>query len=250
VTDDTPHLHGNSQTLSLSFASTLIQSCMRLDDPIDLVLDYTRVMMGFLLLNPAPRSLLMIGLGGGSMLKYLHSHLPDTDLTTVELHPEVIALREDFHIPPDDARMRVVCADGARFVRHPPHVYDVILVDGFDGHGLPSALCSRSFYSDCRAALSPDGILVANVQADTAQTRQIGARLQKVFDKAVLSVPSEEGGNDILTATSRDTLARAQVEFDARWSALPAVHRSTLAVSSTRFQRALLRHAKLRPDTG
>ena len=87
-------LHQNSQTLSLSFESSLIQSCMRLADPDELVLDYTRAMMGFLLFNPAPRSVLMIGLGGGALHKYIHKHLPETDLTTVEINPGVIELRQ------------------------------------------------------------------------------------------------------------------------------------------------------------
>jgi len=90
---DVPRLHENSQTMSLSFEGTLIQSCMRLADPDDLVLDYTRTMMGALLFNPQPRRVLMIGLGGGSMLKYLHRHVPGADLTVVEISQEVIDLR-------------------------------------------------------------------------------------------------------------------------------------------------------------
>ena len=39
--------------------------------------------------------MMMIGLGGGSMLKYLHRHLPEADLTAVEINPGVIELRDD-----------------------------------------------------------------------------------------------------------------------------------------------------------
>ena len=84
--------------------------------PERLVLDYTRTMMGFLLLQPAPQRIAMIGLGGGSLLKYCRRHLPDAEFTAVEISPEVIALRRQFGIPDDDARLRVVCADGADFV--------------------------------------------------------------------------------------------------------------------------------------
>ena len=91
---DQPRLHTNSQTVTLSFEGTLIQSCMRVADPDDLVLDYTRTMMGALLFNPKPRRVLMIGLGGGSMLKYLHRHVPEADLTVVEISQSVIDLRD------------------------------------------------------------------------------------------------------------------------------------------------------------
>ncbi len=236
-----PRLHQNSQTLSLSFDSSLIQSSMRLDAPHELVLDYTRAMMGFLLLNPAPQAILMIGLGGGSMLKYLHQHLPEADLTAVEIHQGVIDLREDFRIPADDERMRIVCADGAHFVAKPPRRYDVILVDGFTGAGMPAALCSRAFYQHCQQALTPEGVLVANVQADTEQERQIAKRLAKVFDDGLALVESDEGGNLIATAGSRVGLARCGADFNARWAALAPFHQATLAASSSRLERALLK---------
>ncbi|RZI80961.1 MAG: hypothetical protein EOP38_20830 [Rubrivivax sp.] len=236
-----PRLHQNSQTLSLSFESSLIQSCMRLDAPDELVLDYTRAMMAFLLVNPAPKSILMIGLGGGSMLKYLHRHLPDADITTIEIHQGVIDLRQDFHIPPDDERLRILCADGAQFVANAPHRYDVILVDGFDGSGLPAALCSRGFYQHCRQALTPQGLLVANVQADTEEEQQIAKRLAKVFDDGLALVASDEGGNLVAVAGDKDVLAQCALTFNARWDQLAPTHQATLAASSTRLERALLK---------
>ena len=100
---DTPRLHTNSQTISLSFESTLIQSCMRLDAPSELVLDYTRTMLGFVRFNPRPPAVLMSGLGGGSMLKYLHAHLPDADLTTIVISQAVIDMRHEnrFYVAED-----------------------------------------------------------------------------------------------------------------------------------------------------
>jgi spermidine synthase len=238
---DAPRLHSNSQTISLSFETTLIQSCMRLDDPNDLVLDYTRTMMGFLLMNPAPASVLMIGLGGGAMLKYLHQHLPEVDITTVEISQSVIDLRHDFCLPDESERQRIVCADGARFVAKPPRLYDVILVDGFSGQGLPEALCSRSFYQHCRSALAPHGLMVANVQADTQQTQGILKRIDKAFEGCLIAVESDEGGNQIVTAGTRSDFEQCCVAFENRWAALAPVHRETLAVSSLRMQRALIK---------
>ncbi|HET8871570.1 MAG TPA: spermidine synthase, partial [Aquabacterium sp.] len=82
-----PHLHQNSQTLSLSLDTTLIQSVMRRDAPNELVLDYTRTMMGALLLQSEPRHILMIGLGGGSLPKYCRAHMASSDITVVEISP-------------------------------------------------------------------------------------------------------------------------------------------------------------------
>jgi spermidine synthase len=240
---ESPRLHTNSQTLSLSFETTLIQSCMRLDAPDDLVLDYTRAMMACLFFQPHPAAVLMIGLGGGSMLKYLRLHLPEADITAVEINQAVIDMRQAFHLPPDDARLRIVCADGAVFVRHPPRRYDLILVDGFTGAGLPPVLCSKAFYKRCRQALTDDGMLVANVQADTIQAWAILATLRKVFAGGLISVESEEGGNDIAFASRPAVLTTAREAFDKRWASLPATHRATLAAVSTRIERALRGHS-------
>ena len=51
-------------------------------------LAYTRAMMAFLLFAPAPREVLMVGLGGGSVALFVHEHLPRTRITVVELDPE------------------------------------------------------------------------------------------------------------------------------------------------------------------
>lgn len=245
--EETPRLHANRQTISLSFDTSLIQSCMRLDDPDALVLDYTRSMMACLLINPAPSSVLMIGLGGGSMLKYLHRHVPGADITAVEINPGVIELRDEFHIPPDSERLRIACADGAQFVSQPPRAYDLILVDGFTGEGLPEALCSRRFYIHCRQALTPRGLLVLNVQADTDETRKILKRLDQAFDGGMITIESTEGGNEIAFAGHHATFSQALAGFEACWASLPAVHQDTLAACSTRLQGALIKMKRPAP---
>lgn len=252
---DLPRLHHNRQTVSLSLDTSLIQSVMLRDDPNELVLDYTRTMMGCLLLNPAPAHALMIGLGGGSIPKYCHAHLPGTDITVVEINPDVIALRNDFVIPADDERFRILCADGAAFVKEPPQRYDWIMVDGYDGQGLPEALCTRSFYQRCKAALTDAGLLILNLQADTTQCRQLTARLNKLFDGQVLVIESDEGGNEIILAGSARTMSQSLQGFAARWEALDPVHQQTLAVCSTRIERALkrcppLQTSELSPSCG
>ena len=80
-------------------------------------------------------------------------------MLVAEINPHVIALRDEFGIPPDSARLRVVCQDGAVLVRDPPQRFDVLLVDGFDWEGLPDALCSQAFYDDCAQALTDTGVI-------------------------------------------------------------------------------------------
>ena len=114
---DKPFLVDNRRTRSLCFGiDGGVQSEMRLDDPETLVSAYTRKMMGFLLFRSRPREVVMIGLGGGSLVKFCHRHLPSTRMTVVEIDAHVIALRSYFQIPPDDARLHVIHGDGCAYV--------------------------------------------------------------------------------------------------------------------------------------
>jgi spermidine synthase len=75
---------------SLHFASHAIQSSMRLKKPFHLELTYTRAMMMFLLFHARPRKILLIGLGGASIPKFIHRFLPDMKSIVVEIHRKVI----------------------------------------------------------------------------------------------------------------------------------------------------------------
>ena len=93
---ESPLVHEENGELSLHFGFPTIQSRMLKADPARLVLDYTRTMMGFLLFQPKPERIAMIGLGGGSLAKYCRLKLPDSDFTAIEISPAVIALRNEF----------------------------------------------------------------------------------------------------------------------------------------------------------
>ena len=64
-----PFAFDNDDMRTLHFDDRFIQSAMRISAPNELLLSYTRAMMGFLLFKPQPRHILMIGLGGGSLAK-------------------------------------------------------------------------------------------------------------------------------------------------------------------------------------
>ena len=158
-----PLVHTDGDRRRLEFCPGMIQSEMLLSRPDHLLLRYARAMMCFTLFVPRPRHILMVGLGGGSLLKFCHRYLPETRITVLELRADVIALREQFMVPPDDARLRIIETDAVSYIRQHPASADVLLLDGFDASGLPPALGSARFYADCLRALVPGGVLVANL---------------------------------------------------------------------------------------
>ncbi|MGH8682882.1 MAG: fused MFS/spermidine synthase [Burkholderiales bacterium] len=176
-----------------------IQSAIRLSAPDRLELAYTRAMMAFLLFAPAPRELLMIGLGGGSIARFAHGRLPRTRVTVVEINPEVIAAaRSFFGLPPDADRVKVLVADGAAYVPLRPAAYDVLLLDAFEDGRSVRALATQEFYDACRGALRPGGILVVNFIADEPRFGTYLARIERAFGGKVLCLPAEDRVNMIV----------------------------------------------------
>lgn len=194
---------------SLEFQPGMVQSAMSVADPDRLVLSYARAMMCFVLFQPRPAHIVMVGLGGGSLAKFCYRYLPHSRITVLELRADVIALREQFAIPPDDARLRIVHADAARYMRRLRGEADVLLVDGFDESGLPPALGSARFYADCRRALRPDGVLVANIFSYDPHYAGMLRRLRQRFDGRLCWFKGIAGNNRILFAVNAASPAAA-----------------------------------------
>jgi len=203
-----PFVHEEDGTRSLHFTYGELQSRMHLQRPDALEVEYTRTMMGFLLFKCRPRSIVMIGLGGGSLAKFCYRHLPGAQITAVEINPQVIALREQFLVPGDDARLRIVQADGADFVAEAASPCDVLLVDGFDRDGMPPRLCTQGFYDDCHCMLSAGGIMVANLHVEHPEYAIFVDRIVRSFEGSVLVVNIRREGNAVVFASRGDLVAQ------------------------------------------
>ncbi len=190
-----------NDTRFLHLGGPAVQSAMRLKEPFALDLEYTRAMMAFLLFRQAPSDIALIGLGGGSIAKYIYRHLPQSRLTALEINPEVVAAaRAYFMLPPDDERLSVLTADGAAFVHENPDSQDVLLVDGFDAKRIVDALASADFYRACREMLRPGGIAVFNLWGSDEYYPRYFDRLSRAFGEHVLQLPAEKKGNIIIFA--------------------------------------------------
>ena len=222
--------------LNLRFDMATVQSSLRLADPNALELEYTRTMMRCLLFCPVPQSILMIGMGGGSLAKYCHKTLPSSDISVVEMNPHVIALRDRFVVPPESARFRVLQADGVDHVQALSKAgvhQDVILLDAFHFDGAQDSISSRGFFSACRSILSARGVLVVNLDGDPAQCRPVLTRLGEAFDGAVWSVLVDATSNRVAFCASADHLMTTMRQADARLAGLAPVHQETLTRRSS-----------------
>jgi len=209
--------------LCLHFDYLATQSEMLCNAPEELVVPYTQTMMGFLLFKPRPEKIVMIGLGGGSIPKYSYAKIPAASVLTVEIDPDVMALRDLFCVPRDDDRFQVLCEDGAVFVRNAINSADVLLVDGFDMNGQSAQLCTQAFYDDCYRSLAPDGILVVNLPVEDPHIGRSVARIRHRFENAVV-VESPDYCNRVVFASKNTALDVPYPQLCARLGELEQIH--------------------------
>jgi len=214
---------------SLHIASDTIQSSMRIARPNDLELAYTRSMMGFLLFHPGPRRVLLVGLGGGSLAKFVYHRMPDSVSEALEVNPDVVSIaRRFFQVPASDERFTIRVCNAAEFIAREGAGYDAILVDGYDGDSLVEELSSRMFFADCLRRLDTHGVLVVNLWGSDRRFNEYVERIEAVYPAGTLCLPAEKPGNiamfafrdppgdpswDVLAAKARELEARYGLEF-------------------------------------
>lgn len=205
-----PFVIDDGERRYLYFNVRLMQSAMKLVSPNDLDLRYTQKMMSFLLFNPRPKRIALIGLGGGSLIKFCYHRMSSPHLTAVELNPEVIALRDAFKLPEDGPRLQVLEGDGAAYIEAAEKGIDVLLLDAFDKTGFAPSLANREFFQSAFEKLSGNGILVINLAGEKESYAGLIGEVMHVFDEQAIVFSVPEDGNHIL-------IAFKERYFEPRW---------------------------------
>ena len=140
-----------------------------------------------LLLHPAPRRALFLGVGTGATLAGAAAW-PELAATGVELVPEAVALLPWFGEPGAPALPTIVTADARRFVLADRERYDVVVADLFhpalDGSG---ALYTTEHFAAIRDRLAPGGVFcqwLPLYQLDAPSLRAIIRSFRAVFPGA------------------------------------------------------------------
>ncbi|PKO50085.1 MAG: spermidine synthase [Betaproteobacteria bacterium HGW-Betaproteobacteria-20] len=181
---------------SLHLGSITIQSAMRIRDPFALELTYTRGMMCFLLFSTTLKQVLAIGLGGGSIAKYIHAYCPELVSKIVEINPKIIQVaRSQFYLPENDLHLEVIEGDGLQYLADNNDTADVLMIDAFDSNGIPPDFCSQDFFDQCANSLKSDGILTINLWGSDKKFDVYLQRIEQSFNGMVLILPTGKPGN-------------------------------------------------------
>lgn len=178
------------------------QSCLIMDNPRQFALNYARMMMaGTLFMGPAPKRVLIIGLGGGSIPTALREVLPEAQIDVVEIDPAVTRVARRFFGFADGPKMKVFEVDGRVYVKRALREgtkYDAILLDAFDHEYIPEHLLTREFLAEVKSLLTPQGVLVGNTWSSS-----------KLYDHESTTYSAVFGRYFNLKAANRVIVARA-----------------------------------------
>ena len=193
----------------LHFGSPSRQSSMLIIDPNRLHSLYARAMMALLLFNDAPQNVLMIGLGGGTIAKFMLHQFADCFVNVVEYRSGVLKVARSHFGLPFDPRLKVKIGCGAQHVsqksKQHAEIHDVIMVDAYDPDGMAPEVSSELFFDHCRTLLASDGILVINLWGtDKDLFKQVTWNMGRVFGWRILFLPVRNRGNIIGFAFGED----------------------------------------------
>jgi len=184
----------------LTFGNAVEQSCLNLDKPFQLEHVYTQAMMLSLLLKPDAASVLVLGLGGGSLVRALQHMRPNMRIDAVEYRQAVINAAHDYFELQDQGKLQLHCADAETFVQSPHKQHDLLMLDLYLAEGVHPAQVDAAFIQHCKRCLTPDGILMANHWcSEYRDSQKAREALSSAFGEAILYL-QVQGGNTIAFA--------------------------------------------------
>jgi spermidine synthase len=179
--------------------SDAIQSEMNLSNRHELSLSYARHIMAALPLVKNPRRILILGLGGASMQRYLYRLLPDAKIETAELDPVIYKVASSYFYFREDARQVVHLGDGRKFIEDSKVKFDLIFLDAFSATSIPYPLSTQEFLKAVKNHLSPGGLVCANLWDMVPEYLDMLKTYATVFAEWHL-IKCADAGNVILVA--------------------------------------------------
>jgi spermidine synthase len=156
----------------------VFESRIDLDRPYAFQLEYPRFLMANFLIRPQPKSVLIVGLGGGAMIHFLQHIDPTLRIDVAEIDPVVVRLAEHFFYIRPNAGVTIITTDALKFINETRNKYDVIYLDAFlkpsadtDATGAPLNQRAIEFYKAVQSRLNPGGLMAINLNrhADDAK---------------------------------------------------------------------------------
>jgi len=196
----------------------VFESQVDLARPHVLQFEYPRFLAANYLLRPQPKSVLIVGLGGGMMVHFLRHIDPALQIDVVEIDPVVVRLADEYFNVRPGTGLRIITADGLKFLADTRNRYDVIYIDAFlkpsaatDATGAPLDQRHRQFYKSLQTKLNPRGLVAFNVNRHARDAEDLRNIRDAFAQTYVFPIPGE-----YVVIGSTDATRVAYAELEAR----------------------------------
>jgi spermidine synthase len=172
-------------------------------------------LMGVLLFIPSPERILILGVGGGSIIHFLRHYLPSAKITGIEYNAELLTIAQNqMGLPTPDETLEYVIDDARDFINQCQDQFDLIVVDIFDGGISPDWVTQQPSAENLKTCLSQQGAVAYNLLLTTEdEFTHFYQSLRETFQQQTLCMDTEEYENILVYATNFEAQPKSIEEF-------------------------------------
>jgi len=136
--------------------------------------------------HPSPITrILVIGVGGGSVIKQLHEAYPRAKITAVDIDKTIVAIATKYFNVPEQDYCTFVVSDAKKYITDTKiGLFDLIITDIYIGNDVPDFVSQEKFLVYVSKRLRPKGRFVLNYFSFLDQPKKselLRERLAKIY---------------------------------------------------------------------
>ncbi len=214
----------------LTFDNNIIQTKMDLKQKHKLLLEYLNAMVKALYFVKDPKDILLIGLGGGSLIHYLQHYYPHSHITVIEKEDVIIECAQNyFDINKSNHRLKIIAQDVFNYIQNSNDKFDVVLVDACNlNENIIQPLALQQMYISFQSCLKSDGtIAINNICQNQLEASTTMKLMMQVFKNKHLSLPIKDHLN-LITIGSLNKQFESEIKSFADNKKIEITHKSLL----------------------
>lgn len=179
------------------------QSCRFLKDHDKLVFPYAKMVLTSLLVQDHPKRILIVGLGGGTLVHTYSTLFPQANIIIAEIDVAVVKVAHTYFDFTATNKISVAEEDGRLYVKRAGlrgEKFDLVILDAFNGDYIPEHLMTAEFFEEVKKLLGDSGMVVANTFSGSRLYSAESQTYAKVFGK-FFNIRMNTSGNRIIVAT-------------------------------------------------
>jgi len=178
------------------------QSCRFLNDYDKLVFPYAKMVLSSLLVQDNPQRILIVGLGGGTLVHTYSTLFPQAEIVIAEIDEAVVRVAQEYFDFTETPTIKVATEDARVYVKRAAlrgEKFDLVILDAFNGEYIPEHLMSMEFLAEVKSLLPATGMVVSNTFSTSRLYSAESVSYNQVFGK-FFNVKMNGTGNRIIIA--------------------------------------------------